>query len=83
MHPPHPPPPTSLPQLRLEERLVEWMRAFPEEKRCPFFVHSAFLRYYRAGEPGNTFKLHIDDSMYTIVICFPPWDHKAGEAGVR
>ncbi|KAI7835620.1 hypothetical protein COHA_010477 [Chlorella ohadii] len=63
--------------LCVEEHLLAWMRNFPEAKRCRFFVHSAFLRYYRAGEPGNLFELHIDDSMYTVVICFPPWDHKA------
>ena len=59
-------------QLRVEERLVKWMKNFEAAKRCPFAVHNAFLRFYKAGEPGNKFEVHIDDSMYTVVICFPP-----------
>lgn len=68
---------TILTQLRVEERLLKWMKNFGEAKQCAFEVHGLFLRYYRAGEPGNHFDFHIDDSKYTFVICFPPWDHCA------
>lgn len=65
-------------QMALERRLEEWMQLFPEWERCDVCVHTAFLRYYAAGMPGNLFGVHVDDSLYTIVICLHTWDHQEG-----
>ena len=71
------------PQLGVYEELDRWLADFlpPEYTAGTRNLHTAFLRFYRAGEKGDSFDPHHDGSNYTIIINLDSWGFNPGKRG--